>query len=357
MNQDYQKFENLISEFKKLPRTKKNDETFTSICGFSYQEKVFTNILAFFFDTKREHNLGNLFVESLVEAAGLNSDDFLEDFSSETEVCTKKGNYIDLLLRGDKKNIVIENKIYAELYNDLDDYYESAQEEGKKNPLGIVLSLCKLGGKIIESNPKYKFVVYEDFLNQIKKNLGFYKRNANQKYIPFLSDFIETIENLLRKEPMNADFVKFLKDNEKDVLEFTKEFAGFKNELRNIVNKVNSLILADERLKEKIADKRLKVWPWRDSSGIFDDAVVDYFPNDEKKIDIALDSTINLDGWNFALWRRKDETGKVMLKDYIEKIGEKGEIKHFKFVLDKTFAFNANPEEVAIFIADLICKL
>lgn len=357
MNQDYQKLENLIHEFKKLPRTKRNDETFISICRFPHQEKVFSNILAFFFDTEREHNLKDLFVESLIEAAGLNPDDFLENFSSETEVYTKKGNYIDLLLRSDEKNIVIENKIYAELHNDLDDYYESAQEEGKENPLGIVLSLYKQSDELVESNPKYKFVVYEDFLNQIKENIGFYKKNANQKYISFLSDFIETIETLARGKSMDTGFVRFLKDNEEAVLEFSKKFAEFRKELRNTVNKVNSLILADERLREKIADKKLKVWPWHDSSGIFDVAVVDYFPDDKNQIDIALDSTINLDGWNFALWRRKDDTGKVMLKDYIEKIGEKGEIKHFKFVLDKTFAFDANPEKVAGFIVDLICKM
>ena len=74
-----------------------------------------------------------------------------------------------MLLRNDQMNIVIENKIYAWLYNDLDDYYKTASENGKNKPLGIVLSYYPQE----EVNTNYKFVTYEVFFNCIKKNLAF----------------------------------------------------------------------------------------------------------------------------------------------------------------------------------------
>ncbi|MBQ2354469.1 MAG: PD-(D/E)XK nuclease family protein, partial [Treponema sp.] len=102
-------FENLIEEFRKIPKKKLKEETFISICGFPHREKVASNILSFFFDTSREHNMHDLFVRSLIESIGLLPEDYPSDFSCETEVYTEKGNYIDLLLRNEQINIVIEN--------------------------------------------------------------------------------------------------------------------------------------------------------------------------------------------------------------------------------------------------------
>ena len=61
---EYQK---LIDEFAKLPKQERQDETLISIIrGKAHDEKVSSNILAFFLDTTREHDFGNLFVKSLV---------------------------------------------------------------------------------------------------------------------------------------------------------------------------------------------------------------------------------------------------------------------------------------------------
>ncbi len=339
-------FEKLIEEFQKLPKKKAKEESFISICGFPHREKVSSNILAFFFDTSREHNLRDLFVRSLIESVGLFPENYPSDFTSETEVYTKKGNYIDLLLRNDQINIVIENKIYADLYNDLEDYYKTASEKGKNNPIGIVLSFYPQE----EVNSRYKYVTYEVLFNYIKKNLGFYVQNANQKYLPFLMDFIENIENLDWSESMDKEFVEFIRKNEDAAIDFSAKIEELRKELRNRVKSVNQLC------GEKIKTKKVKIWLWRQLPELFDDAVVDYYP--DENLDITLDSVLDLNKWNFYLWIRSNNTGKnVKLESYVKKTGLNGEMEDERFRLKKTFEFDEDIEVVSDFIAGIINKL
>lgn len=355
MTDNTQRYKILLSEFDNLPKKAPREESFISICGFPSREKVSSNILAFFLDTHREHNLKNLFVKSLLESVGLNANDYPEDFESETEVYTKKGYYIDLLLRSEQINIVIENKLYADLYNDLDDYYERAKE-GRDKPVGIVLSLFPIDeSKRKEANgsEKYYFVTYEDFFSKVKENIGNYLEEANPKYIPFLLDYFYNIGNLERGENMDKEFLEFLRknDNEKLSLEFISKIEEFKSNLRGIVKNVSQLI------GDKIEDKNVKIWAARDrnSQEIFDIAVVDYYPN--KDIDIALDSRLTLNGWEFVLFTRP-KSNKVNLDDYIKQVkqlGLDGELlENGRFKFDQTFDFDAKIEDVSDFIAEII---
>ena len=344
--QEEKMFEKLIEEFQKLPKKRIKEESFISICGFPHREKVASNILAFFFDTSREHNLYDLFVRSLIESIGLSPEDYPSDFSSETEVYTKKGNYIDLLLRNDQINIVIENKIYAWLYNDLDDYYQTAVENGKNKPLGIVLSYFPQE----ELNPNYKFITYDVFFNSIKKNLGFYVQNANKRYLPFLIDFIDNIEILDRSKNMDKEFVEFIRKNEKEAIDFSAKVEELRKELRNQVKAVNQIC------KERLIGKDVKIWEWRKLPSLFDAAVIDYYPN--KNLDIALDSILYLNKWSFKLWIRSNKTGNdIKLENYVKKIDQKGKIEDGRFKFDTSFAFDEDIEIISNFIVDIINKL
>lgn len=351
MTDNTQRYKILLSEFDNLPKKTPRDESFISICGFPSREKVSSNILAFFLDTHREHNLKNLFVKSLLESVGLNANDYPEDFESETEVYTKNGKYIDLLLYSEQINIVIENKLYADLYNDLDDYYERAKE-GKDKPVGIVLSLFPVD-ESKKGTKKFKFVTYEDFFSKVKENIGNYLEEANPKYIPFLLDYFYNIGNLERGENMDKEFLEFLRknDNEKLSLEFINKIEEFRSNLRGIVKNVSQLI------EDKIEDKNVKIWAARDrkSQEIFDIAVVDYYPN--KDIDIALDSRLTLNGWEFVLFIRSDKSNQVKLDDYIKQVkqlGFDGKLEKGRFKFDQTFDFDAKIEDVSDFIASII---
>lgn len=350
------KYEILLSEFAKVPQ-KTKEKSFISICGFPSMEKVSSNILAFFLDTHKEHNLKNLFVKSLLESVGLNADEYPEDFESETEVYTKNGKYIDLLLRNEKRNIVIENKIYAKLYNPLNDYYETASEEGKEEPIGIVLSLFPIEeSKKTEISEKFYFVTYQDFFNKVKENIGNYLEKANQKYIPFLQDYFDNIWNLERGENMDIDkeFFEFLREHEADTEKFAGKIEKFRKYLRKKVTDIN------QSLEGKIKGKNVKIWPYRENQHLFDTAVVDYYPNyPNKDVDVAIDSRLTLNGWKFFLWIRADKSNR--LDDYIKKMDQypdmKGIITDGRFRFDKIFDFNAEIEDVSDFIVDIINKL
>ena len=351
MTDNTQSYEILLKEFNNLPKKTPRDESFISICGFPSREKVSSNILAFFLDTHREHNLKNLFVKSLLESVGLNANDYPEDFESETEVYTKNGKYIDLLLYSEQINIVIENKIYADLYNDLDDYYERAKE-GKDEPVGIVLSLSTIEeSKKPNGSEKYKFVTYRDFFSKVKENIWNYLEKANQKYIPFLLDYFYNIENLERGENMDKEFLEFLRDHEDLFIKFASKTKEFRRNLRSIVQGVS------QSVKEKIEkSKNVKTWVARDLPQLFDIAVVDYYPNNY--VDVALDSRLTLKGWEFTLWIRSDKSNQVNLKDYIKQVGLDGErLDNGRFKFNKTFDFDTDTEEVSNFIADIINKL
>lgn len=212
-------FSELLIEFNKIPKKKYKDESFISICGFPHYEKVASNLLAFFLDYTREHCLYDLFVKSLIETIGKNPDDYDLDFSVETEFYTNKGNYIDLLLKSETINIVIKNKIFAWLYNDLDDYYTTASEKGKNPPLGIVLSLKP----VTSIHKNFINITYEMFFNTVKKNLGYYVQAANKKYLPLLIDFMDNIETLDWSRNMDKDFIDFMRNNEDEAISFAKK--------------------------------------------------------------------------------------------------------------------------------------
>jgi len=54
------KYKKLIKEFKKIPKKDEVLHTYLEICGQPHYENVCSNILSFFFDTKRNHKFKDL---------------------------------------------------------------------------------------------------------------------------------------------------------------------------------------------------------------------------------------------------------------------------------------------------------
>lgn len=348
----YQEFQNLIDDFCKLPKYKTHDETFISICGYPHYERVVTNILAFFFDTNREHNLRNLFAKSLILSANESIENFSGDFSSETEVRTDKGNFIDLLLRNDDRNIVIENKIFASLYNDLEDYYKKAEEKDKKEPLGMVLSLNDLK----PTSENFKLVTYENFIKHLKKQVGDYIQAANKKYIPFLFDFIENIENLYKEPEMDNQFIEFLEKNKSSVDNFMERISDTKKDFRTKVKSISEKLKKKEIIKKLISQEKINIWNYRESNKISDKVVVDiYFQ--EKQIDIAFDSILAPSGWTFSIFTRKGDTSQKKLKEHLEEKNIDIKDSDESLELKKGFSFQESEENVVEFISDVTQKI
>ena len=173
MDIEISSYDELLKKFSAIPLNRNLNETFLSICGFPHYERVVSNILSFFFNSTREHGLKKCFSESLLELLGINADS-MTDFETNTEEKTTNGKYIDILIHNEELNIIIENKIYADLYNDLEEYYNYVSCQYGKQTYGVVLGLYKY-----ETNNKhFVSITYEELFTSIRKNLGFYITNS-----------------------------------------------------------------------------------------------------------------------------------------------------------------------------------
>ena len=342
MNQVYQEYINLLNEISSIPEINTTNETFISICGYPHYERVISNILAFFFDSQREHGLKTLFIQSLLNLMNLMFNEVAE-FSVLTEVHTTKGNYIDLLLLNDEMSIVIENKIFANLYNDLDDYYSFAKNSYKHKTYGIVLGISEYSS----IHDSFISITYKDLFKEIKKNLGSYILESNSKYNTFLFDFIENITTLTRSPSMNYELLEFVNGKADTIDKLEKDIKQLRSDLRRTVKEVNQIV----HNKSGLSEKELSLWEWRELPDFFDVAVADFTDN---KISFAIDSKIDSSGWTFSVFDRNNQN-----EDYSSKFEKKlnglssGKSKE-RFYLDKKFKLDTNNEQVANFICQII---
>ncbi len=235
--------------------TVEQSPTFIEITHHQRKENFCSNILAFFFKTGAQHHLGDLLISSLLEVYKEKSPD--DNFATEgievvnvsREYSTDERKRIDLLIKTRRHVIGIENKIYADAYNnDFKNYEKTIKEvasnylddSSKLKPVYVILSLNKQ-----EQHENFIPITYDEFFKKIEKNLGKYVMDANPKYFPFLLDFIKTIQNLTTDNKFIQEMQDFLqkeKNNAKKAQNFIDVLQEYKEHLR-------------ERL---ISDKNLK---------------------------------------------------------------------------------------------------
>ncbi len=113
-----------------IPAKKGRKETLLDIAGIEHLENHWSYIYMYFFNPRASHGLSRLFIDSmqdLISKKGKKKPLAMKSFSvlREDAVPDEKGNKkrIDLLLQNDEEAIIIENKVYAKLYNRLDLYW------------------------------------------------------------------------------------------------------------------------------------------------------------------------------------------------------------------------------------------
>ncbi len=194
------------------------DRTFFDISEYPHYENVISNWYAFFFNRAAEHSLHDLFLQSLVEIIKEYKEFSMEDCRVAREFQTDKGKFIDLVLyeqaEEDEKlesAIIIENKISAGIYNDLNDYYNSVKtKSGRK--VGIVLSLHEIKNTL----PKeFINITHERLLGVVRRNLGQYVASAKLKYIHYLQDFISNLEQMTGPKKMHESIKYYFEKAEK----------------------------------------------------------------------------------------------------------------------------------------------
>jgi len=237
--EEIHQFKDLLASFSRLPQSKETShKTFFEICGISSREVCYSSFLAFFLNPKEEHGFGDLFLRALVQASGVKLD--TKDFAYiETEVQTPKGR-IDLVIEGASFVLGIENKIGADLYNNLQDYYQhlevlAKQVEPKKTVLALVLSIKN------ERPPDgFSPVSYRAFIDEIQKHLGQKLPLADHRAITYLTDFINSIHHLEKGIRMDKAQLDFFKENEQATLKLAQKADELGQMLRAKVKNVEN---------------------------------------------------------------------------------------------------------------------
>lgn len=216
-----------------IPKTKTKPKTFLGIAKQPHYENVLSNIYAFYFNVNEEHGLKNLFISTFIDIIQEKTKGqakqfyFDEGFEVRTEVGTGNGR-IDLLLSNESSAIIIENKVYHFLGNDLEDYWNSVKKCEDQNKHGIVISL-----RGIEhiNHPHFINITHMEFIERVMTNLEGYRKEASPKYLIFVQDLYQNIHNLSTP------------DMDKKELEFYFDYQQKINQISTLNDRVNKHIL------------------------------------------------------------------------------------------------------------------
>lgn len=237
-----------------FPKTEAPIRSIYEIAGFPRWETVVSNLLAFYFDATEQHGFKSLFFTSLldlieVKQPGFDKKCIETEFSVEREVSTKNGLFIDLLLSSiieneeddskinkedpDSWSIIIENKIDASLYNDLNEYYESTTG---KNKIGVVLSLRDESTTIsAKTQGRFVSITHKELIERVKLNLPEFYFDSNDRHLLMLKEYMSNIDSLYGNPQYSTDMDKTLKlfqehgEKIKDLKKKDKELQTYLN--------------------------------------------------------------------------------------------------------------------------------
>ena len=305
---DIDEIDELLKEFDILPKTIKQP-TYLELCKYPYNrfEEICSRLLCYYLSPTKEHGFKDLFLRSLLEILSPSNEihyrfDGLNIISEENA----DGKRLDILIQADNNFVIgIENKITAALYNPLD-IYKTRIDLYSGQKFCVVLTLRPISSReelTLLKNNGFVNLTYSDYFRRIKLNLGNYINDGNSKYLIFMTDFIQTIENMNGHNILNPQLSDFFYDNSsriESVIELYNEFN------RRITAIQNDRIAA---IKEKISEVTKATWD--DWEGW--DLVYATFNTNKPKIGIeaSFDSTkgnalgkfnIYITTWNLQDW-------------------------------------------------------
>ena len=235
----------LLKIYESLPKVK-YEPTYLDICKYSGRrfEEICSRILKFFFQPKNEHGLKTLLLESLFESLNI-TEEYIDDNVQVITEENAEGKRLDILIKSNDWIIGIENKIWANVYNPLEKYGNRVEQYDKQKDYKIVLTLREINNKDelkhIEKNG-FIILLYTVFFESIKRRIGEYISNGNMKYIIYLYDFIQTLENIKGNNIMNKEMDTFFAENTDKLNELLEDFQEYKSKKYQIViDKINDL--------------------------------------------------------------------------------------------------------------------
>lgn len=329
-----------------IPIIKGKPKTFLGIAKQPHYENVMSNIYAFFFTTNEIHKMNDLFISSLLQIIQYKKNKtstlYLNDFDVATEASTKKGGRIDLLLFNANQAIIIENKVYHKLNNDLNDYWDSIDQEQK---IGIVLSL----NPISVPNQNFINITHLELIKKVIENSGQYLIEARDKYVIFLKDFYQNIINLSKME-MNEKELNFYYNNQERIMEVRNFLVAVNKHISNQVEIACEILGEPLKLQIPKSDNkaRLRYYLSPNNSNLMFTIVYDGLWKREKQIVLIVELANNLlnNRNRYKSISFNEEEKDLLCNDFYDK---KGSWAHFAL---KTYTLaNDEVQNLSTFIA------
>lgn len=294
---DIREAEIFLEEVKKICNNiPKKEKTFMEISGYPHYENVCSNILSFYFNPKEEHKLKDIMLKTLLDIVKdkntkVKTNIDLSNINVFREFTTENGNRIDIVMQNDEIVIGIENKIMAEVYNNLTDYANSL-EKLNNNAVKIILSLHDESN--IANENDFINITYSELFSKLRKNLIDYADMQNKWYI-YLVDFMKNLEGFKVEKDMEENINEWVKKHQEDINNFYELLNVAKNNMDNRINEYGSLL-------EEMSP-RYRVKYWHDS-----DVQVGAFIA-MGGLGCNLDALLTAEGWKLGLnlWKKSNQ--------------------------------------------------
>jgi hypothetical protein len=235
------------------PEIKPNPKTFLGIAKQPHYENVMSNIYAFFFQKDHEHKLGDIFIKAIMSLVNEMPKNEKKSFDTtipcrvDTEKQTRKNGRIDLLITNNIEAILIENKVFHHLNNDLDDYFESVVHQGYEadNITAIVLTRYNIDSL---THLKYINITHAQLLKRVMEFSQEIPLNKDNKFHTFLLDLNQNVNNL-SKPKMTKEQVEFYNIHSIEINKATSFGNEFKKHVVSEVKKAAGQILTTKLLR------------------------------------------------------------------------------------------------------------
>ena len=156
-----------------IPAVKEWDKTLFDIAGFPHYENVISNVYAWFLDPAESHGLGTLFIDSLQKLIGTEYE--FDNPVVYREYGISGQQRIDLVVENCGENdtsrpthaLIIENKMFHHLHNNLNDYYNHF-EIADSNKQGVLLTIAPQN----PNHEQFVNITHQQWLQEVWSNIS-----------------------------------------------------------------------------------------------------------------------------------------------------------------------------------------
>lgn len=276
-------YSNLLidSDFEKL-ELMRNQPNIFEILGVSHFEIRHSHFLAWLFDPKGNHGIGDYFLKRfLLDIVKDDRADFnvlqIHDLLQNNIIIHREKFNIDILIEFDKTIIVIENKIHASEGGDQLQRYKNSVLKHYPNKKPVFVYLTKYGNEA-SMNDTYIECSYQNHILNYLNELVKYKRESLQEHVLiYIKDYINNLNNNVMKQSeanvlaekiyrQHQELFDFIIDNRPDYIhEFGILLTNFLKNKGFVIGSDNRgyVRFTTKKLAELFQTNTLKNIPWK----------------------------------------------------------------------------------------------